>query len=143
MGCVSGTYRLRIHVRNHEAKYASDSRPRYMQKIVANIVSISPFYTHTQLTRKNARNAERCTNIQGHNGVPLQPIWGEFQALTSCEFIPETTKQNTPAIPVRGTYRNSSPTLSDFGQHSFTIHSNNTRVAERRQATQHMQLHEQ
>ena len=56
--------------------------------------------------------------------------WGAFQALTAWEFMSEITKQNTPAIPVRGTYRNSSPTLSDFGQHSFTIHSNNTRVAE-------------
>ena len=56
LGGVSGTYTLRIHVRNHEAKYASDSRPRYMQKTVANIVRfrstlIEQFTltTHTEL----------------------------------------------------------------------------------------------
>ena len=97
-------------------------------------------HAHTQRTQ-NEQNQwksnqsllhvpESRINIQGQNGVPLQLIWGEFQALTHCEFMSEITKQNTPAIPVRGTCRKSSPTLSDFGQHSFTIHSNNTRVAE-------------
>ena len=98
-------------------------------------------HAHTQRTQ-NEQNQwksnqsllhvpESRINIQGQNGVPLQPTWGEFQALTHCEFIPEITKQNTPVIPVRGTYRNSSPTLLDFGQPSFSIHSNNTRNAER------------
>jgi hypothetical protein len=97
-------------------------------------------HAHTQRTQ-NEQNQwksnqsllhvpESRINIQGQNGVPLQPTWGEFQALTHCEFIPEITKQNTPVIPVRGTYRNSSPTLLDFGQPSFSIHSNNTLVAE-------------
>ena len=104
-------------------------------------------HAHTQRTqseqsqRKSNQSLlhvpERCTNIQGHNGVPLQPIWGEFQALTRCEFMSEITKQNTPAIPVRGTCRKSSPTLSDFGQPSFTIHSDNTYRAEL--GVQHMQ----
>ena len=49
MGCVSGTYRLRIHVRNHEAKHASDSRPRYIQKFVANIVRFRSTLIHNSL----------------------------------------------------------------------------------------------
>ena len=78
LGGVSGTYELRIHVRNHEAKNASDSRPRYMQKIVANIVRfwstlIEQFTltTHTEL-RAAYTHAHSC---KGWGVI----IWGSMR----------------------------------------------------------------